>query len=280
MSREMAREMGLCHGTSGSWRVGDTMSSFSPTAGPGPSRPSPAGPATVDRLGPRAWLAPALEAAAGLPEPWPLPPARPPGRRPGHRERGGGRGSQGTDRRLEPPQPRRGRPAPPALPGAGSLPPLTHPPGPAPPPPPPPPPPSSQPWLLLRLCAAVAAATASKAATASGAAAAAPPERARTQHAGPAPPGRRQRGFGPAFPAACGSRFKATAEERVGELRTVEESGRLRLCGGRRKVCKAGSERRKRPKIQGEQNFGGNETIRHVLIEHLVDAKHCTRHRG
>lgn len=100
MSREMAREMGLCHGTSGSWRVGDTMSSFSPTAGPGPSRPSPAGPATVDRLGPRAWLAPALEAAAGLPEPWPLPPARPPGRRPGHRERGGGRGSQGTDRRL------------------------------------------------------------------------------------------------------------------------------------------------------------------------------------
>lgn len=130
MSGEMAREMGLCHDTSGSWRVGDTMSSFSPTPGPGPSRPSPAGPATVDRLGPRAWLAPAPVAAAGPPRVL-APPARqapgPPPRPP--REHGGGRGSQGTDRRQEPPRPGLVRPAPLAPSGAGSgSPPLTHPP--------------------------------------------------------------------------------------------------------------------------------------------------------
>ena len=76
VSGEMAREMGLCHDTSGSWRVGDTMSSFSPTPGPGPSRPSPAGPTTVDRLGPRAWLALA-PGGSGRASPSPGPSRRP-----------------------------------------------------------------------------------------------------------------------------------------------------------------------------------------------------------
>lgn len=106
VSGEMAKEMGLCHDTSGSWRVGDTMSSFSPTPGPGPSRPSPAGPATVDRLSPRAWLALALAAAAGPPRAL-APPARqapgPPPRTPRERgSEGGARGLTGDRSRLSP----------------------------------------------------------------------------------------------------------------------------------------------------------------------------------
>lgn len=92
----MARETGLCHDTSESWRVGGHNVLFLSHTRPGPSRPSPAGPATVDRLGWRAWLALAPAAAAGPYKPQPLPPARPPGRRPGHRgnaeEEGGARG--------------------------------------------------------------------------------------------------------------------------------------------------------------------------------------------
>lgn len=215
--------MGLCHDTSGSWRVGDTMSSFSPTPGPGPSRPSPAGPATVDRLGPRAWLAPAPVAAAGPPQVLAPPAGQAPGPPPRTpREHGGGRGSQGTDRRQEPPRPGLVRPAPLAPSGAGSgSPPLTHPPGPAPPPPPPPPPPSSRPWLLLRLYAATAAVAASRAAAAE------PPERARTQHAGPAPKfrpapsSRRLQGFGPAFPTAFRSPLKGAAQEGGGRAKNA-----------------------------------------------------------
>lgn len=98
-------------------------------------------------------------AGSGL-QPRPLPPARPPAAAPD---------SPGAMKRP----PRCGQPAPPIR--------APHSPrGPA--PPPPPPPPSSRPRLGFGLCAAAAAAAASGAA-----AAAAPPERARTQHAGPAP---------------------------------------------------------------------------------------------
>ncbi|XP_043732260.1 basic proline-rich protein-like [Cervus elaphus] len=199
-----------------------------PLSLPHPARAPPvplpqAQPQSTRSVRGRGWLRPRRR-RPGLPESWPLPPARqapgPPPRTP--REHGGGRGSQGTDRREEPPRPGLARPAPLAPSGAGSgSPPLTHPPGPAPPPPPPPPPPSSRPWLLLRLYAATVAVAASRAAAAE------PPERARTQHAGPAPKlrpapsSRRRQGFGPAFPAAFRSPLKGDAQEGGGSAKNA-----------------------------------------------------------
>lgn len=121
-----------------------------PSRGP-PLAAGPAGPAGPPRS--------AGVAGSGL-QPRPLPPAGPPAAAP-------------DSRTVKNRPPRCGQSAP-----------LTRTPysprGPA--PPPPPPPPSSRPRLGLGLCTAAAGAAAS------GAAAAAPPERARTQHAGPAPP--------------------------------------------------------------------------------------------
>ncbi|XDA70301.1 hypothetical protein R6Z07M_000663 [Ovis aries] len=170
----------------------------------------------------RGWLRPRWR-RPGLPESWPLPPARPPGRRPGHRgnteEEGGARGLTGDRSRLGPDS-SDPRPSLPLGPAPAPRPSLT-PPGPAPPPPPPPPPPSSRPWLLLRLYAATAAVAASRAAAAE------PPERARTQHADPAPKfrpapsSRRRQDFGPAFPAAFRSPLKGAAQEGGGRAKNA-----------------------------------------------------------
>lgn len=143
-----------------------------PSRGP-PLTASPAGPTGRPRS--------AGVAGSGL-QPRPLPPARPPA---------AARDSRTAKKRA----PRCGQPAP-----------LTRtrysPRGPA--PPPPPPPPSSRPRLGLGLGLCTAAAVAA----ASGAAAA-PPERARTQHAGPAPrPGLR-------LPGRVRNLLKGAALQRV-----------------------------------------------------------------
>lgn len=141
--------------------------------------PSRGPPLTAGPAGPAGRPGSAGVAGSGL-QPRPLPPARPPA---------AARDSRTAKKRA----PRCGQPAP-----------LTRTPysprGPA--PPPPPPPPSSRPRLGLGLCTAAAVAAASGAA-------AAPPERARTQHAGPAPrPGLR-------LPGRVRNLFKGAALQRV-----------------------------------------------------------------
>nr|XP_020033124.1 basic salivary proline-rich protein 4 [Castor canadensis] len=125
--RGHGEKMGLCLDTSESWKVGDTMSSFSPTPGPAPPDRLPqARPQQTRSARGRGWLWPWPRRLPGLP-------SSRPSRRPGPRAAapdtsGGGRGSQRTDRRHDPPQPRLGRPAPLAPSGAGwGSPPLTHP---------------------------------------------------------------------------------------------------------------------------------------------------------
>lgn len=230
VSGEMAREMGLGHDTSGSWRVGDTMSSFSPTPGPGPSRPSPAGPATGDPLGPRAWLTSALAAAAGPPRALAPPAGRAPGPPPRTpRERGGGRGSRGltgdTSRRSPG--------------GADPRPPL--PPGPAPAPRPSLTPPVRR--LLHRRLLRLPPLGRGSGSGSARRRRRRPRERRRrrlqnaharsTQAPPPAPPrpsGSASRAFDPAFPRRPGVFLKGPRGKGWGELRTVgEEQGDLAL---------------------------------------------------
>lgn len=148
-------EMGLCHDTSGGW-VGTVSLSLHMARA---SRPSPAEqPQSTGSVRGRGVEAQPRWRRPGLPESWPLPPARDPRAAApdteGTRRR---KGEQGDWPAARPPRPGLVRPAPLAPSGAGSgSPPLTHP-GPAPPPPPPPPPPSSARGSPARLYAATAA---------------------------------------------------------------------------------------------------------------------------
>ena len=81
-----------------------------PLSLPHPARAPPvplpqAQPQSTGSVRGRGWLRPRWR-RPGLPESWPLPPARPPGRRPGHRgnteEEGGARGLTGDRSRLGP----------------------------------------------------------------------------------------------------------------------------------------------------------------------------------
>ncbi|XP_040327231.1 dual specificity protein phosphatase 8-like [Herpailurus yagouaroundi] len=212
----------------GGWGTQCPLSLPHPARAP-PVRLPQAPPQSTGSVRGRGWLWPRRR-RQGLPEPRPLPPARPPGRRPGHRgnaeEEGGARGLTGDMSHLSPgsadPRPPlplgpAGLPAPHSPPRSGA---------------------SSTSSSTSSLFSAVAPAPAlrgdggsggSGLESSGGGGGGGGASRTRTHAARwprpqfhPAPPSRRQLGFGPAFPTAFRSPLKGAARRRV-VARAVKE---------------------------------------------------------